>query len=142
MGFAWNPTGVTRSPIQNLIGLTVGKDGVSAGLVGGLNGLNLNVANKFQASTPKENGNCERYYDKISADEWVPDTLVPLAFDRASEAKVEIKILFSTFWKIRNFRQSSFFAKMLSKSLKLSGLVVTPSFKHFAKCHRMLLFYS
>jgi hypothetical protein len=80
--------GVTRSPIQNLIGLTVGKDGVSAGLIGGLNGLNLNVANKFQTSTPKENGNCERYYDKISADEWVPDTLVPLAFDRASEAKV------------------------------------------------------
>ncbi len=112
MGLAWGPTGVTRSPIQNLIGLTVGKDSVSAGLVGG---LNLNVANKFQASTPKENGNCERYYDKISADEWVPDTLVPLAFDRASEAKVEIKNPFSTFWKILHFLQTSVFAKMFAK---------------------------
>ena len=35
-------------------------------------------------------GNCEKYFDKINADEWVPDTLVPLAFDRASEAKVGV----------------------------------------------------
>jgi hypothetical protein len=66
--------------------LSANKDG----LIGGLNGLNLNIANKFQIPPPKENGNCERYYDKISADEWVPDTLVPLAFDRASESKVGV----------------------------------------------------
>jgi len=35
-------------------------------------------------------GNCEKYFDKVNADEWVPDTLVPLAFDRASEAKVGV----------------------------------------------------
>ena len=73
-----------------MIGLSPGKDALSSGIVGGLSGLNLNVANKFQPPPVKENGNCERYYDKISADEWVPDTLVPLAFDRASEAKVGV----------------------------------------------------
>jgi hypothetical protein len=102
----------------------VGKDSVSAGLVGGLSGLNLNVANKFQASTPKENGNCERYYDKISADEWVPDTLVPLAFDRASEAKVDIKKSLSPiFGKNEIFLHTSVFAKMLAKIRKLDGFM-------------------
>ena len=42
-----------------------------------------------QVSVPRA-GNCEKYFDKINADEWVPDTLVPLAFDRASEAKVGV----------------------------------------------------
>ena len=38
----------------------------------------------------KRNGNCELYYEKIKSDEWVPDTLVPLAYDRASKAKVGV----------------------------------------------------
>lgn len=37
--------------------------------------------------TRANNGNCEKYFDKISADEWMPDILVPLAFDRASQTK-------------------------------------------------------
>ena len=35
-------------------------------------------------------GNCEKYFEKINTDEWVPDILVPLAFDRASESKVGV----------------------------------------------------
>jgi len=35
-------------------------------------------------------GNCEKYYEKINSDEWVPDILVPLAYDRASESKVGV----------------------------------------------------
>ena len=27
-------------------------------------------------------GNCEHYFSKTNANEWIPDTLVPLAFDR------------------------------------------------------------
>jgi len=38
----------------------------------------------------ERNGNCEHYFDKIKADEWVPDTLVPLVFDRASKSKVGV----------------------------------------------------
>jgi len=35
-------------------------------------------------------GNCEKYFEKINSDEWVPDILVPLAYDRASESKVGV----------------------------------------------------
>jgi len=37
-----------------------------------------------------QNGNCEKYYDKISASEWMPDILIPLAYDRASQTKVGV----------------------------------------------------
>ena len=30
----------------------------------------------------ERNGNCEHYFTKSNANEWIPDTLVPLAFDR------------------------------------------------------------
>lgn len=37
-----------------------------------------------------QNGNCQQYFDKISAGEWLPRILVPLTFDRASETKVGV----------------------------------------------------
>ena len=36
------------------------------------------------------NGNCEHYFDKSETNEWIPDTLIPLAFDRASESRVGV----------------------------------------------------
>lgn len=47
--------------------------------------------NGFPQLTPNPaNGNCQQYFDKISAEEWLPRILVPLTFDRASEAKVGV----------------------------------------------------
>lgn len=70
---------------------------VVPGLVpSGLTGDNLNTINNLNGfpqqiqEVRQRAGNCEKYFDKTSADEWVPDTLVPLAFDRASEAKVGV----------------------------------------------------
>ncbi len=37
-----------------------------------------------------QNGNCQQYFDKIAAEEWLPRILVPLTFDRASETKVGV----------------------------------------------------
>jgi len=51
------------------------------------NNLNLNG---FPNQNIQREGNCEKYFEKINSDEWVPDTLVPLAFDRASESKVGV----------------------------------------------------
>jgi len=53
-------------------------------------GSNLNNVESWPKVYNERNGNCELYYEKIKSDEWVPDTLVPLAFDRASEAKVGV----------------------------------------------------
>jgi hypothetical protein len=50
----------------------------------------LNQLNGFPQVSIQRAGNCEKYFEKVNADEWVPDTLVPLAFDRASEAKVGV----------------------------------------------------
>ena len=50
----------------------------------------INQISGFPQVSVQRAGNCEKYFDKINADEWVPDTLVPLAFDRASEAKVGV----------------------------------------------------
>jgi hypothetical protein len=53
-------------------------------------GSSLNNVESWPKPHNKRNGNCELYYEKVKSDEWVPDTLVPLAFDRASEAKVGV----------------------------------------------------
>ena len=54
-----------------------------------LNGASDLALNGFpQLPTQKRDGNCHQYFDKISADEWLPRILVPLTYDRASEAKV------------------------------------------------------
>lgn len=53
-------------------------------------GSNLNNVESWPKVYNERNGNCEHYYEKKNSDEWVPDTLVPLAFDRASEAKVGV----------------------------------------------------
>ena len=50
----------------------------------------INQINGFPQVAIQRAGNCEKYFDKVNADEWVPDILVPLAFDRASEAKVGV----------------------------------------------------
>ncbi len=34
------------------------------------------------------NGNCQKYFPKHGDGEWLPTTLMPLSYDRASEAKV------------------------------------------------------
>ena len=52
--------------------------------------LNLNNLNGFPNQNIQREGNCEKYFTKVNSDEWVPDTLVPLAFDRASESKVGV----------------------------------------------------
>ena len=45
----------------------------------------------FPQLTPNSaNGDCQQYFDKISAEEWLPRILVPLTFDRASETKVGV----------------------------------------------------
>ena len=36
------------------------------------------------------NGNCQRYFTKQGDGEWLPNTLMPLSFDRASETKVGV----------------------------------------------------
>ena len=51
--------------------------------------LNNAVPNYFQQFSER-NGNCEHYFDKADVNEWIPDTLVPLAFDRASESRVGV----------------------------------------------------
>ena len=38
----------------------------------------------------RREGNCQQYFDKVAADEWMPKVLIPLTFDRASETKVAI----------------------------------------------------
>ncbi len=48
-----------------------------------VNGLNNN-----------NNGNCQRYFPKRGDGEWLPNTLMPLSFDRASETKVSQKTSF------------------------------------------------
>ena len=47
---------------------------------------------QVQAANPigAGNGGCQQYFDKISAEEWLPRVLVPLTFDRASETKVGV----------------------------------------------------
>lgn len=50
----------------------------------------INQISGFPQISFQRAGNCEKYFEKVNADEWVPDTLVPLAFDRASEAKVGV----------------------------------------------------
>ena len=50
----------------------------------------ISQLNGFPQVAIQRAGNCEKYFEKVNADEWVPDTLVPLAFDRASEAKVGV----------------------------------------------------
>ena len=58
--------------------------------------MQLNGAQDLQLSgfpqlTPNSaNGDCQQYFDKISAEEWLPRILVPLTFDRASETKVGV----------------------------------------------------
>ena len=48
----------------------------------------------------RANGNCQQYFDKISAEEWLPRILVPLTLDRASETKVGV---FYVKFKASNF---------------------------------------
>ena len=43
-----------------------------------------------QTTGNSANGDCQQYFDKISAEEWLPRILVPLTFDRASETKVGV----------------------------------------------------
>ena len=50
----------------------------------------MNNAPNYVQQFTKKNGNCEHYFDKIESDEWIPDTLVPLAFDRASKSRVGV----------------------------------------------------
>ena len=45
---------------------------------------------QIQQSNRLEYGNCQQYFDKISAEEWLPRVLIPLTFDRASETKVGV----------------------------------------------------
>jgi len=71
---------VTRSPLSQ---------GPAASLPVPIPG-NLNSLSGFPNQPIKREGNCEKYFEKINSDEWVPDTLVPLAFDRASESKVGV----------------------------------------------------
>ena len=58
----------------------------------GLQGAqDLNLAGFPQISPVAfQNGNCQQYFDKISAEEWLPRILVPLTFDRASETKIGV----------------------------------------------------
>ena len=51
---------------------------------------NLNRVPSYLQQFTQRNGNCDHYFDKINADEWIPDTLVPLAFDRASGSRVGV----------------------------------------------------
>ena len=51
---------------------------------------NLNNAPNYVQQFTKRNGNCEHYFDKVESAEWVPDTLIPLAFDRASKSRVGV----------------------------------------------------
>jgi len=82
---------VTRSPLnQAPPSLSIPVSGSSFIPNDNLNLNNLNNLNSFPAQSIQREGNCERYFDKINSDEWVPDTLVPLAFDRASESKVGV----------------------------------------------------
>ncbi len=39
---------------------------------------------------PMNNGNCQRYFPKKGNGEWLPNTLMPLSFDRASQTKVGV----------------------------------------------------
>jgi len=57
-----------------------------------LPGAGFGLASSAQDFLPQpvNNGNCEKYFEKISSDEWMPDILVPLAFDRASQTKVGV----------------------------------------------------
>lgn len=50
----------------------------------------LNRVPSYLQQFTQRNGNCDHYFDKINADEWIPDTLVPLAFDRASGSRVGV----------------------------------------------------
>ena len=50
----------------------------------------MNNAPNYVQQFTKRNGNCEHYFDKIESDEWIPDTLIPLAFDRASKSRVGV----------------------------------------------------
>jgi len=71
---------VTRAPVSSLPRPSFLPNG----------GVNLNNVESFPQQYNERNGNCEHYYEKINADEWIPDTLIPLAFDRASETKVGV----------------------------------------------------
>jgi len=51
---------------------------------------NLNQVPNYLQKFSERNGNCEHYFDKTNSNEWIPDTLVPLAFDRASESRVGV----------------------------------------------------
>ena len=50
----------------------------------------MNNAPNYVQQFTRRNGNCEHYFDKIESDEWIPDTLIPLAFDRASKSRVGV----------------------------------------------------
>ena len=52
--------------------------------------LQLSGFPQLTPNTVSRNGDCQQYFDKISAEEWLPRILVPLTFDRASETKVGV----------------------------------------------------
>jgi hypothetical protein len=54
---------------------------------GGIGGLSPSL---FPQADLSANGNCQRYFNKRGNGEWLPNTLMPLSFDRASETKVGV----------------------------------------------------
>ena len=70
-----------QQPGTNILG-TVGANPALQGFSSNPFGSNVN------------NGNCQRYFPKRGDGEWLPNTLMPLSYDRASETKVCILMMF------------------------------------------------
>ncbi len=70
---------------QNSLALNTFRQSPSSSLLSTLGAANPNSAAALGA-----NGNCQRYFPKRGNGEWLPTTLMPLSFDRASETKVGV----------------------------------------------------